>query len=417
MERILLVEDDAQITASLSAFLQSEGFSVETATGETQARQLVEQTAPGLLLVDVQLAEGSGFGVCAYARSRGLPVIFLTASGDESSVVLGLDMGADDYIAKPFRPRELVSRIRSVLRRYGKEKTLGLGAICGAIWYGSTRRRYRELERMSRDIDRILHGQEQQVLPQQEEGELAILRSEIGKMTVRLRENAQRQQEERVRLADAMADISHQLRTPLTAMRLTLSLLEQEELTPQRRLALMRELKKLTGRMEWLVEALLKMAQLDAGTVVFHPQDTTAAELVRRAAEPLEVPMEVRSIRFTAQAGEERLTCDVPWSTEALGNILKNCMEHAASWVQVTARETAIFTEITVQDDGPGFDPEELPRLFQRFYRGKNAGENNFGIGLSLSRQVLAQQNGTVQAENVLTGGARFILRWYKGTI
>ena len=106
-------------------------------------------------------------------------------------------------------------------------------------------------------------------------------------------------------------------------MRLTLSLLEQEELTPQRRLALMRELKKLTGRMEWLVEALLKMAQLDAGTVVFHPQDTTAAELVRRAAEPLEVPMEVRSIRFTAQAGEERLTCDVPWSTEALGNILK----------------------------------------------------------------------------------------------
>ena len=219
--------------------------------------------------------------------------------------------------------------------------TLGLGAVCGAIWYGSTRRRYRELERMSRDIDRILHGQEQQVLPQQEEGELAILRSEIGKMTVRLRENAQRQQEERGRLADAMADISHQLRTPLTAMRLTLSLLEQEE----------------------------------------------------------------------------RLTCDVPWSTEALGNILKNCMEHAASWVQVTARETAIFTEITVQDDGPGFDPEELPRLFQRFYRGKNAGENNFGIGLSLSRQVLAQQNGTVQAENVLTGGARFILRWYKGTI
>ena len=91
MERILLVEDDAQITASLSAFLQSEGFSVETATGETRARQLVEQTAPGLLLVDVQLAEGSGFGVCAYARSRGLPVIFLTASGDESSVVLGLD--------------------------------------------------------------------------------------------------------------------------------------------------------------------------------------------------------------------------------------------------------------------------------------------------------------------------------------
>ena len=163
-----------------------------------------------------------------------------------------------------------------------------------------------------------------------------------------------------------------------------------------------------------LAEALLRRY---GGAAVETLSEAGRALLVRRAAEPLEVPMEVRSIRFTAQAGEERLTCDVPWSTEALGNILKNCMEHAASWVQVTARETAIFTEITVQDDGPGFDPEELPRLFQRFYRGKNAGENNFGIGLSLSRQVLAQQNGTVQAENVLTGGARFILRWYKGTI
>ena len=144
MERILLVEDDAQITASLSAFLQSEGFSVETATGETQARQLVEQTAPGLLLVDVQLAEGSGFGVCAYARSRGLPVIFLTASGDESSVVLGLDTGADDYIAKPFRLRELVSRIRSVLRRYGKEKTL---VPLGGVMVDT------EKGRVSRDVD------------------------------------------------------------------------------------------------------------------------------------------------------------------------------------------------------------------------------------------------------------------------
>ena len=294
------------------------------------------------------------------------------------------------------------------------------GALCLAfllIYLADARRRYRNMARLADDLDAVLHGRPGVTLSQYTEGEVSLLRSQLQKLVVRLSEQAAQLQQEKSQLAEAMADISHQLRTLLTAMRLTLSLLEQEELTPQRRLALMRELKKLTGRMEWLVEALLKMAQLDAGTVVFHPQDTTAAELVRRAAEPLEVPMEVRSIRFTAQVGEERLTCDVPWSTEALGNILKNCMEHAASWVQVTARETAIFTEITVQDDGPGFDPEELPRLFQRFYRGKNAGENNFGIGLSLSRQVLAQQNGTVQAENVLTGGARFILRWYKGTI
>ena len=297
--------------------------------------------------------------------------------------------------------------------------TLGLGAVCGAIWYGSTRRRYRELERMSRDIDRILHGQEQQMLPQQEEGELAILRSEIGKMTVRLRENAQRQQEERVRLADAMADISHQLRTPLTAMRLTLSLLEQENLTPQRRLALMRELKKLTGRMEWLVEALLKMAQLDAGTVVFHPQDTTAAELVRRAAEPLEVPMEVRSIRFTAQAGEERLTCDVPWSTEALGNILKNCMEHTpcGGRLQVAWEGNPIYTQIRIADTGEGIPKEDLPHIFTRFYRGRNAHEDSVGIGLAMAKSIILQQNGDITADSYPGRGTTFSIRFYKTVV
>ena len=242
----------------------------------------------------------------------------------------------------------------------------GLAALGGSLAVAAvallfTAWRYREMEKLAANLRRIAGGDYSLDVRDNEEGELSILKSELYKVTAMLSEYNERLRQEKVSLSDSMADISHQLRTPLTAMRLTLSLLEQEELTPQRRLALMRELKKLTGRMEWLVEALLKMAQLDAGTVVFHPQDTTAAELVRRAAEPLEVPMEVRSIRFTAQAGEERLTCDVPWSTEALGNILKNCMEHAASWVQVTARETAIFTEITVQDDGPGFDPEELP--------------------------------------------------------
>ncbi len=127
MPHILLVEDDKSIVTNLTEFLQKEGFSITAVDGQSKALSLLEESAPefDLMLLDVSLAEGNGFSVCRAAKSTtNLPVIFLTASGDEYSVVTGLDLGADDYISKPFRPRELVSRIHNILRRYGKANTL-----------------------------------------------------------------------------------------------------------------------------------------------------------------------------------------------------------------------------------------------------------------------------------------------------
>lgn len=124
MTRILLVEDDAAIIRTLTVFLRDEGFFVETADTQQRAIEAIETREPELALVDITLREGNGFAVCGCARAHGVPVIFLTASGDEYSVVMGLDMGADDYVAKPFRPRELVSRMRSVLRRTGKRQSI-----------------------------------------------------------------------------------------------------------------------------------------------------------------------------------------------------------------------------------------------------------------------------------------------------
>ena len=129
MYRLLLVEDDPAISRSLAEFLRGEGFGVETVSGQREAEALLRPGRFDLLLVDLSLSDGSGFGVCAAAKGLDLPVIFVTASGDEGSVVAGLDMGADDYIAKPFRPRELVSRVKSVLRRCGSQSVLSLGAL------------------------------------------------------------------------------------------------------------------------------------------------------------------------------------------------------------------------------------------------------------------------------------------------
>ena len=127
MTRILLVEDDGAIVRMLSEYLNGEGFLTATAATEAAAKAALADAPFDLALLDVSLARGSGFAVCAAAKERGIPVIFLTASGDENSVVKGLDMGADDYITKPFRPRELVSRIKSVLRRTGAEPVISIG--------------------------------------------------------------------------------------------------------------------------------------------------------------------------------------------------------------------------------------------------------------------------------------------------
>lgn len=122
MARLLLVEDDPMILNVLTAFLREEGFETETADGQRAALELLSRHSFDLVLLDITLREGNGFDTCQAIKAQSaVPVFFLTASGDESSTVAGLDMGADDYIAKPFRPRELLSRIRSALRRSGAD--------------------------------------------------------------------------------------------------------------------------------------------------------------------------------------------------------------------------------------------------------------------------------------------------------
>lgn len=146
MERILLVEDDPTLIRMLTSFLTADNFKITSVTGQKAAMQTMEQASFDLALVDISLAEGNGFGVCAHAKQLGVPVIFLTASGDEYSVVTGLDMGADDYISKPFRPRELISRIRSVLRRTGsRQSVVTLGDIVIDTDKGSVAREGQEL--------------------------------------------------------------------------------------------------------------------------------------------------------------------------------------------------------------------------------------------------------------------------------
>lgn len=297
---------------------------------------------------------------------------------------------------------------------------LAAGALFTGLHVWMMCRRYRALAELSREVDRLLHDEQGPTIRESEEGELAILRSEIRKMALRLQEAAESSRHDKLTLSSGLADISHQLRTPLTAMHLTASLLAKPELEEARRLSLTRELKKELSRIDWLVETLLKLSKLDAGTVQFARDPVSVRELIAKATQSLLIPMELRGQTLEIAAAEDAVfTGDLAWSAEALSNLVKNCMEHTPEGgrLEVTARQTALFTEITVSDNGPGFDPADLPHLFERFYRGKNAGRESIGIGLSLARAVAAAQNGTLKAGNPPTGGACFELRFYHTTI
>ena len=296
---------------------------------------------------------------------------------------------------------------------------LAVGLLLSGAHIAFAVQRYRQMEALAQRLDRILHGQDRVLIEDAAEGELSILNSELQKMTTRLQEQANQLSEDKNRLTEAIQDIFHQIRTPLTSMNLLVSMLGEEELPYDRRLSMTRELRRQLERVQWLVETLLKLSKIDAGTAQFRSEPVSVAELIEKAAQPLRIPMELREQSLTIRATEEHFAGDLNWTAEALGNILKNCMEHTpvGGDITETAEVTDLFTEIVVEDNGPGISKADLPYLFDRFYKGEGSSDDSVGIGLALSRSIIAAQNGTIKAENGPNGGARFTIRFYKSVI
>ena len=304
---------------------------------------------------------------------------------------------------------------------WGLVFALALSLLFGLLALVVDNLRNRRIAQLTLEIDAILHGDSQGLLMETGEGELAILRSEIYKMTVRLREQAEALTRDRRYLADSMADISHQLRTPLTSLNLMVPLLARPNLEAKRRAELVQDMSRQLQRIDWLVSAMLMISKIDAGTVTFRREPVSIARVIDQAKDPLSISMELKGQTFTLQTqrGDEQFMGDLSWTVEAVGNILKNAMEHtpAGGEITVSVSENALYTQIVVRDNGPGIDPEDLPHLFERFYRGKDAAGDSVGIGLALAQMIITRQNGTIKAENARDGGCQFTIRFYKGII
>ncbi|MBQ8170531.1 MAG: HAMP domain-containing histidine kinase [Oscillospiraceae bacterium] len=281
------------------------------------------------------------------------------------------------------------------------------------------KRRYRKLTSLCDDIDKVLNGDDTVSFSCCEEGEISILRSEIHKMTKRIREQNSALTAEREHLKDVMADISHQLKTPLTSMSLILTVLRTKELSDKERITNLRKLSDILSKTEWLIETLLKMSSFDAGAVEIHKEEIPCRSLINNAVSSLEIMAELRGVELITQANADTVCADLNWTTEALRNIIKNCIEHTPSGghISITAEETPVAVTIKITDNGIGISEKDLPHIFKRFYKADNVLHQGYGIGLAFSRQIITAQGGIIKAKNAKPHGSEFSLVFYKATV
>ncbi len=301
----------------------------------------------------------------------------------------------------------------------------GLAALGGSLAVAAvallfTAWRYREMEKLAANLRRIAGGDYSLDVRDNEEGELSILKSELYKVTAMLSEYNERLRQEKVSLSDSMADISHQLKTPLTSMLMMADLLQDSELPEEKRREFTGRLRAQLERIEWLVSSLLKLSKLDAGVAVMKKDPVNVRSLVEKAVSPLLIPMELKEQTLELEGGEGvYFIGDAHWTMEALINILKNCMEHTpcGGRLQVAWEGNPIYTQIRIADTGEGIPKEDLPHIFTRFYRGRNAHEDSVGIGLAMAKSIILQQNGDITADSYPGRGTTFSIRFYKTVV
>lgn len=251
------------------------------------------------------------------------------------------------------------------------------------------------------------------------EGSFSLLKNDLYKVTMRLREQAELLQKDKTALSNLIADISHQIKTPLTSLGVLADLLAEDPPEEDRR-AFVERLRAQLGRVQWLVVALLKLARLDAGTAAFKSEPVALRELVRRALEPLQIPIEIKKQHLEIRGDDNAsFSGDLNWSAEALTNVVKNCVEHTPEGgkIEITYAANVLYAEITVSDDGKGIASADLPNIFNRFYRGENAGENSVGIGLALAKAIFNAQGGDITVHSQRGLGTSFEIRLFRGVV
>lgn len=279
------------------------------------------------------------------------------------------------------------------------------------------RKQDKEIDKITKYLEAINDKNYTLKIDENSEEELSILKNELYKVTVMLRENASNTLKDKINLKRALEDISHQLKTPLTSILIILdNLIDNPEMDYQTRVEFLHDLKRETTRIQSLIQSILKLSKFDSNTVQFIKQDIYLKQIIDEAIKNTGSLADLKNIKINVEGNKKiKLNCDLLWQIEAITNILKNCIEHSKENTQIDIKynNNSVYSYITITDYGEGISKEDLPHIFERFYRGKNSSNESIGIGLSLSKTIIESNNGIVSVESN-SDKTTFIIKYFK---
>lgn len=275
----------------------------------------------------------------------------------------------------------------------------------------------RELDNLIKYLKELNRGNYNLQIDLNSEGTLSILKNEIYTTTIMLREKAEKELVDKQNLKDSLTNISHQLKTPLTSISLLVDNLCDEDVPASLQKEFLGDIKTQIDSINYLIIVLLKLSRFDANVITFKEEKINVKNLCIDVLKHIDALRDVKNITIHIN-GSNNVTFigDYKWEFEALSNILKNCLEYTSENknIYVSFKETNMFTEITIQDEGKGMSKEEKRRMFERFYKGENSSNNNFGIGMSLAKEIINKDNGKIKVDSTPGIGSTFKIRYYK---
>ncbi len=248
------------------------------------------------------------------------------------------------------------------------------------------------------------------------EDELSILKNEIYKTTVMLKETRDISIQDKNNLKKSLEDISHQLKTPITSILVMLdNLIDDPNMNKKTREDFVRDIKRNVTNINFLIQSILKLSKFDSNTINFIKEKKLIKDILDKANKNISTLCDLKNIKININGDNKAtITCDFMWQVEAITNIIKNCLEHSSlnSKIDISYKQNNAYSIIIIQDYGDGIEKQDLSHIFERFYKGKNSSKDSIGIGLALAKTIIENDNGVINVESDKTG-TKFIIKYF----
>ena len=276
----------------------------------------------------------------------------------------------------------------------------------------------KEIAEITKYIEEINNKNYKLYIEDNTEDELSILKNEIYKTTIMLKEMAENSKEDKINLKKSISDISHQLKTPLASMSVMLdNILDNPQMKETDRNAFIKDIRREVININFLVSSLLKLSKLDANSVNFIKSNFNLEDIINNAIKNVATICDLKNINILVNNNEKiEIECDFKWQVEAITNILKNCVEHSKenSKIDIYLEKNNIYSEIKIRDYGTGISKKDLPHIFERFYKGENSSSESIGIGLALAKSIIENEKGYIYVESEVGEGTEFLIKYFK---